>query len=92
MLHTPKGGASDTPFGACTLPLQVGWALPTPDGLPVEAVPPDVCLAMVAAVPPEVDVGDIKAAKAAVQSTAAELQVWSTWAVSLHRSRRRQLQ
>jgi hypothetical protein len=55
--------------------VQVGLALPTPEGIPVEAVSPDACLAMVAAVPAEVDSGDIRLAKAAVQSTAADLQV-----------------
>jgi len=55
--------------------LQVGLPLPLPDGLSVEAVTPDACLAIAAAVPAEVDLGNIKLAKTTVQSTAAELQV-----------------
>lgn len=59
---------------------QVGVTLPTPEGIPVEAVTPDVCLSMLAAVPADLDTKEIHAAKATVQSTAAELQV------SLHMS------
>lgn len=54
---------------------QAGLALPTPEGMPVEAVTPDVCLSMVAAVPAELGSGDIRAAREAVQSTATGLQV-----------------
>jgi hypothetical protein len=43
--------------------------------MPLEALTPEACLSMAAAVPPEVDIGDVRLAKATVQSTAAELQV-----------------
>jgi hypothetical protein len=56
---------------------QVGLVLPAPEGMPLEALTPEACLLMAAAVPPEVDVGDVRLAKATVQSTAAELQVKS---------------
>lgn len=55
--------------------VQAGMVLPTPEGIPVEAVTPDVCLSMLAAVPAAVDTGDVRTAKATVQATAAELQV-----------------
>lgn len=54
--------------------LEAGVVLPTPEGIPVEAVTPDVCLSMLAAVPAAVDTGDVRTAKAIVQATAAELQ------------------
>jgi hypothetical protein len=67
--------------------VQAGVVLPTPEGIPVEAVTPDVCLSMLAAVPAAVDTGDVRTAKATVQATAAELQVgkqlshclWQCW-------------
>jgi hypothetical protein len=56
---------------------QAGLTLPTPEGIPVEAVTPDVCLSMVAAVPVELGSVDIRAATEAVQLTATGLQVCS---------------
>lgn len=56
--------------------LQVGLVLPLPEGVHVETVTPDVCLAIASAVnTTELAAADLHLAKAAVQTTSAELQV-----------------
>jgi TATA-binding protein-associated factor len=57
-----------------TAQIKAGVPLATPEGVPIEAVAADACLAMAAAVPPQVDAGDVAAAKQTLMQTAQQLQ------------------
>eukprot|EP00878_Enallax_costatus_P014774 GHUV01015460.1.p1 GENE.GHUV01015460.1~~GHUV01015460.1.p1 ORF type:complete len:871 (+),score=335.55 GHUV01015460.1:1027-3639(+) len=55
--------------------LQVGFMLTLPSGIPIEQVSSEGAIAMAAVVPPEADVGDVAAAKAALLQSASHVQV-----------------